>query len=57
MSQELFNYLANELGAIALETNLIDIKRIVMSEYDNISIERTDNDNEQDNERTDNDNE
>lgn len=35
MSQELFNYLSNELGATALESNLIDIKRIVKSESKN----------------------
>ena len=38
MSQELFNYLANELGATALETNLNEIKRIVKSEYKNVSL-------------------
>ena len=38
MSQELFNYLLNELGVIALESNLQDIRQIVKAEYKNISL-------------------
>lgn len=38
MSQELFNYLSNEFGATALETNLNEIKGIVKSEYKNVSL-------------------